>query len=167
MGRTLATMLTMTTYGTWLRGDRRGWVDDGIIYPADAELETADRARMKHPPFHFPREQLLEIGAFIGKSLTERIELPIYALHVGTWHVHLVVGATHHPIGDVVKCAKDAVRYGLMVYRPIWTDGYDKRFCFDARAAIARIRYVERHNEAHGLPAKPWPFITPNPFTTI
>ena len=44
MGSTLATMLTMTTYSTWLRGDRRGWVDDGQIFPADPELESADRA---------------------------------------------------------------------------------------------------------------------------
>jgi hypothetical protein len=27
---TLAIMVTMTTYGTWLRGDPRGWVEDGI-----------------------------------------------------------------------------------------------------------------------------------------
>jgi len=27
MGATLATMLTITTYGTWLRGDARGWRD--------------------------------------------------------------------------------------------------------------------------------------------
>jgi hypothetical protein len=48
MGNTLATMLTMTTYGTWLRGDNRGWVDDGKILPAAPFLEDADRVRMKH-----------------------------------------------------------------------------------------------------------------------
>jgi len=26
MANVLAIMLTMTTYGTWLRGDARGWV---------------------------------------------------------------------------------------------------------------------------------------------
>jgi hypothetical protein len=30
---TLAIMFTLSTYGTWLRGDARGWVDDGIIFP--------------------------------------------------------------------------------------------------------------------------------------
>jgi hypothetical protein len=33
MPETLATILTTTTYGTWLRGDARNWVEDGIIYP--------------------------------------------------------------------------------------------------------------------------------------
>jgi len=66
MGNTIATMLTMTTYGTWLRGDKRGWVEDGIIFPPDPVLEIADRARMKHPAYLFPRERLFDIGTFIG-----------------------------------------------------------------------------------------------------
>jgi hypothetical protein len=160
MGKTLATMLTMTTYGTWLRGDKRGWVEDGIILPADPDLEADDRARMKHPVFLFPRDRLLDVGSFIGESLIARLELAIHALHVGTWHVHFVVGPTQHHVSEVAKCAKDAVRYGLRAGRPIWTDDYDKRFCFDDRAALGRIRYVERHNEAMGWQPLPWPFIT-------
>lgn len=163
MGNTLATMLTMTTYGTWLRGDKRGWVDDGKILPADPEREVADRVRMKHPVYVFPQDRLLEVGAFIGESLTSRLDIAIHALHVGTWHVHVVIGPTQQNIADIAKCAKDAVRYGLRPGRPIWTDGYDKRFCFDEHAVISRIRYVERHNEAAGLPPRPWPFIVIHP----
>lgn len=161
MGNTLATLLTMTTYGTWLRGDRRGWVDDGIIFPPDPDREAADRARMKHPTYLFPRNRLLDVGNFIGTSLVARLHVPIHALHVGTWHTHIVIGATTHDIGEVAKCAKDAVRYGLRPGRPIWTVGYDKRYCFDVRAALARIHYVERHNTALTLAAAPYPFITP------
>jgi hypothetical protein len=160
MGNTLATMLTMTAYGTWLRGNKRGYVDDGKILPPDPDLEVADRQRMKHTPFTFPRDRLHEIGTFIGESLVDRLEISIYALHAGTWHAHIVIGPTNHHIGEVAKCAKDAVRYGLRPGRPIWTDGYDKRFCFDERSAAARIHYVERHNESMGLPAAPWSFIT-------
>ncbi len=90
----LGTMFTMTTYGTWLRGDRRGWVDDGRILPP-----------------------------------------------------------------EVVKCAKEAVRYGLRAGRPIWTADYDKRCCFSASALRGRIGYVERHNTAAGLAPRPWEFI--------
>jgi hypothetical protein len=161
MANTLATMITMTTYGTWLRGDRRGWVEDGQIFPADPDLESADRARLKHPPFLFPRDQLHEVGRFIGESVTSRLQLSIFALTVGTWHVHMVVSASRRPIADVVKCAKDAARHGLMLSRPIWTEGYDKRFCFDVKSARNRIGYVERHNDRHGLPPQPWSFIIP------
>ena len=78
---------------------------------------------------------------------------------VQTWHVHVVITATQHPVAHIVKCAKDAVRWGLRPGRPIWADGYDKRFCFDEESACARISYVERHNTAIGLPPKPWDFI--------
>lgn len=153
-------MITMTTYGTWLRGDRRGWVDEGKTLPPDPVVEDADRKRMKHPVFLFPSERLHETGQYIGRSLTSRLKVPVLALSVGTWHVHFVIGPVAHPISTVVKCAKDAARYGLRPGRPIWTAGYDKRFCFDQRAVRTRIRYVERHNEALGWPPAPWPFLT-------
>jgi hypothetical protein len=72
---TLATMITSTTYGTWLRGDRRGWVDDGRILPALPWLEANDRTRMKHEPYLFDEHRLLDIGKMIGNSLVERHNL--------------------------------------------------------------------------------------------
>ena len=163
MGNTLATMLTMTTYGTWLRGDNRGWVEDGIILP------RRPRPRIRRPPPHEALscissrdDRLLDIGTFIGESLIDALERPnprAPRRHLARRTSSSAPRTTH--IAEVAKCAKDAVRYGLRPGRPIWTDGYDKRFCFDDRTALARIRYVERHNEALGLPARPWPFITP------
>jgi hypothetical protein len=159
MGSTRAILFTMTTYGTWLRGDRRGWVEDGVIFPPNPELEIADRYRLKHPVYKFPENRLLEIGTMIGESLINRKQVSILALHVGTWHTHFLIGATTHELGNIAKCAKDAVRWGLRVDRPIWTDGYDKRFCFDEQSVRNRVKYVERHNTAAGLPARPWKFI--------
>jgi len=69
---------------------------------------------------------------------------------VQTWHVHVVIPATQHDVEVVVKCFKDAARYGLRPGRPIWTEGYDKRFCFDDTTMANRVRYVLRHNEAMG-----------------
>jgi hypothetical protein len=161
MGRTLATMLTMTTYGTWLRGDKRGWVEDGTIYPPDPELQSADQSRMKHAVFQFEQSDVSRLGQAIGNSLIERMHQRIYALTVQSWHLHVIVGPSDIPIGDVAKCAKDAARYALRLGRPLWTDGYDKRFCFDEQTVRNRIAYVERHNTEHGWPAKPWDFITP------
>jgi len=158
---TLAIMFTMTTYGTWLRGDQRGWIEDGKLMPPNPVLETHDRLSMPHDPLLFPRADLLRIGTMIGTSLRSRLDLRILALTVQIWHVHFVVVATEHPIAKVVKCAKDAVRWGLRLDRPIWTDGHDKRYCFDEASVQARIDYVERHNLENGWPAKPWDFIEP------
>jgi hypothetical protein len=153
-------MVTSTTYGTWLRGERRGSIHDGRLLPPLPWLEANDRARLKHPSYLFDDDRLLDVGQMMGESLIERLHVPILALHVARWHFHLVVAATTHDISEVVKCAKDAVRYGLKAGRPIWTTDYDKRFCYDEASACNRIRYVNRHNEQMGWPARPWPFIT-------
>ncbi len=160
MGRTIGIMVTMTTYGTWLRGDQRGWIDDGMPMPPDLILQANDQRRLAYSAFRFDRGQLREIGLMIGRSLIDRLDAVILALTVQTWHAHFVIGATRHDIGAVVKCAKDAVRYGLRLGRPVWTDGYDKRFCFDEQSLVNRVRYVERHEQTTPG-AEPWPFVTP------
>ena len=159
MGKTHAIMLTMTTYGSWRHGDLRGWVDKGKILPPDPEREAADQQRMKHAPYQFPPERLIEVGHAIGISLRDRLHLRIAALAVRTWHVHVIVTAARYPVPTIVKCGKDAARWLLRPGRPIWTEGYDKRFCFDEESVKNRVAYVERHNMEAGLPARPWPFI--------
>jgi hypothetical protein len=159
MGRTQAIFLTWTTYGTWLRGDMRGWVDEGRVLPADPVIEAADRARMKHPIFTFRAQDLFAVGQAIGDSLVTRMNLTVLALTMQTWHVHLVVGATSKPLPDIVKCAKDAARWHLRMGQPLWTDKYDKRFCFNDASTWARVAYTERHNLRLGWTERPWPFI--------
>lgn len=155
----LATLFTFTTYGTWLRGDHRGWVDEGRTLPPDPVLEDADRQRMKHDVLLFPRDNWLDIGNAIGRSLIDRAGLRILALTVRSWHVHFVIGITDRKPAVIAKCAKDAARYHLRPGRPIWTHGYDKRFCYDEQAVMSRILYVERHNTEVGLPPQPWDFL--------
>ena len=161
MGNTLGTMLTMTTYGTWLRGDMRGWIDAGRLMPGDPVLERCDRQHMKHPMYLFDRRQLLEIGEVIGQSLLARKPVRIYAMAVQTWHVHVVVNDTPATLSEIVKCVKDAARWHLRADRPIWGAGHDKRFCFDENSLRARIEYVERHNVEMGWTRRPWDFIAP------
>ena len=159
MRTTIAIMITATTYGTWMRGDRRGWIDKGVLKPQNETLEAHDRQRQQHEAFRFTKDQLLEIGAMMGKSLTERQRHKILALTIQTDHFHLLVGATFVDVPEIAKCAKEAVRYGLRLGRPIWTKGYDKRYCFDLQTLESRINYIEAHNTRMGWPAKPWNFI--------
>ncbi len=163
MGSTLATMFTISTYGTWLRGDARGWVSDGIIFPEQPALAAYDRQHMKHKPYYFPRDQWFEIGNAMGIALRDRLNLRIYGLTVQSWHSHGMIGATRHHIAEVIKCAKDAVRWHLEIDRPIWADDYDKRWCFDWRTVGTRMDYVERHNLRNGWSRKPWDFLKAPP----
>jgi len=156
---TLAIMFTLSTYGTWLRGGARGWVDEGVVFPPDPQLEDADRARLKYPSYRFLKEQRQDVGQAMGDALTYRMNLVILAMCVQSWHTHFITAATAHDVADIAKCAKDAVRWKLRLDRPIWATDYDKRFCFDARIVRVRIDYVERHNLEDGLPRRPWAFI--------
>jgi len=43
-------MVTWTTYGTWLQGDKRGYVKNGRILKPDAKMQAANlRNLQKHP----------------------------------------------------------------------------------------------------------------------
>ena len=161
MGETLGTMLTMTTYGTWMRGDMRGWIDAGRLMPPDPAIERADQSRMDHPMFLFDSGRLLEIGEAIGQSLQSRTPVRIYAMTIQPQHMHVVIGPTPDSLGRIVKCVKDAARWYLRAGRPIWGEGYDKQFCFDENSLRARIEYVERHNAEMGWSRRPWKFIAP------
>jgi hypothetical protein len=159
MTRVLGTMITMTTYGTWLRGDPRGWVRDGVAQRPCPRLETADAERMPWPPFEFESSALADIGEAIGRSIVKRRRTTVLALTVQPRHAHFIAAGDGGDLGALVKCAKDAVRWHLRPDRPIWTRGCDTRFCFDDASLRSRIRYVERHNEAMGWPTRPWTFV--------
>ncbi len=163
MPRTLGIMLSSTTYGTWLRGDRRRWISDGVTYPPQPQLEAADRARLRHPPFLFPHGQRHRAGELIGEAV-DGLNGKVYALTVCRYHMHVVISYVHIPVPQIVKAIKDAVRKGLGYRRPIWTAGYDKRFCFDRSSLIGRIVYVQKHNIQDGLAPDPWEFIVKPPW---
>jgi hypothetical protein len=160
MPNTLGIMLTFTTYGTWLRGDARGWVADGLVYPPEPRLEDMDRQRLRYPPFRFSPEQRHQAGNAIGRTVAA-MGGSVYALTVGSWHAHVVVGYVNVPLAEIVKLVKEGVRIDMGYRRAIWSDGYDKRFCFDRRSLLARVEYVRRHNLQDGLPGEPWAFIVP------
>ena len=50
-------MLTWTTYGTWLQGDRRGYVKNAEVLPADEDLYRANQKQMKFEPVRLSRKQ--------------------------------------------------------------------------------------------------------------
>ena len=150
-------MITISTYGMWLRGDMRGYVAKGITLPGDPELEEADRARLKHPPVRLTQAQEIIVGHAIAKAVVDVVDTPLYALAVEDWHTHVVMGGSAMPIGEVVKTVKEAARYALKLGRPLWAAGYDKRWCFDDAALAARVAYVEGHNVRRGLSAQRFP----------
>lgn len=147
MGKTLGYMITWTTYGTWLQGDKRGYVKDGEVSGENKELREANRAAQKSKGVKLRRKEKEIVRKAIG-SEAEKLGQRIYAVAVCSNHVHVVADNIDEDLGKVAGRYK---RAGTMALRRkgfvgrVWTKGYDKRFCFDKKALEERIRYVQRH----------------------
>jgi REP element-mobilizing transposase RayT len=93
----LAYLLTWTTYGTWLSGDDRGWVQrgDGFQSPNPIRKQSAERL-MKEPPCYLDDEQRL----LVEQTIAEHCRIRGWQLHTvncRTNHVHVVIAADCHP----------------------------------------------------------------------
>ncbi len=97
MPEPLAYFLTWTTYGTWLPGDERGWVQyrrgvqlpNPIIAREAAACMTEDACRLDH-----------EQRRLVETTIADHCRIRGWALHAVNCrsnHVHVVVAAHRHP----------------------------------------------------------------------
>lgn len=147
MAKVFGYMLTWTTYGSWLQGDKRGYAREGRILSGNEELERANkRLRVGGAVKLGQGEREIIRRAVLAEG--ERIGEKILAVSVGSQHVHVVIAAGGKAIDKVVSRLKCAAYYETQkdgADRRLWTRGYDKRLCLDEQSLAARIRYVERH----------------------
>ena len=148
MAKTIGYLITWTTYGSWLQGDKRGYVKKGRTYPAKQSLADSNRQRLSREVIKLTKKhRQIVANAILRKA--GQLNQKVYALAVTSKHVHIVAGYIHKPIGQVVShyknAAQSALRKGDLCGR-IWTKGFDKRFCFDEHSLRNRINYVESHN---------------------
>jgi REP element-mobilizing transposase RayT len=147
MGETYGYMVTWTTYGSWLQGDKRGSVRKGKLLSESKGLQKANEGRrrtsivkLKKIEREIVRKAMLEEARRIGEE--------ILALSLWSNHVHVVIGKGGRSVDKVVSRLKSAAYYALRecgFTGRLWTRGYDKRFCFDEKALKDRIAYVIRH----------------------
>jgi REP element-mobilizing transposase RayT len=158
-------LLTWTTYGTWLPGDRRGFVSNvrdgegaeirhnipGTPYDADVPgLERAARAAMKGPPIYLDGDQAgVLLGQFRETATYRGWELRAAAIMAN--HVHLVVGVPGDP--DPAVLLHDFKSYGSRALNrrwtkppngTWWTESGSRRKLPDEAALLAAIEYVRR-----------------------
>ena len=90
----LAYLITWTTYGTWLSGDERGWVESGkmgIREPDVARKQQTVKRMKSEPVFLCPDERQLAEETIRKHCEIRKWEL--HALNIRTNHVHLVITA--------------------------------------------------------------------------
>ena len=147
MGKTLGYMVTFTTYGTWLQGDKRRFVKDGKILEPSKGLEQANKESQSSDKIILNKKQCEKVKNAILKEAA-RIREKILAILVWNKHTHIVIEGGGKPIDFVVNRLKTAAYYALKEQDfegKMWTRGYDRRFCFNERELKARIEYVSKH----------------------
>lgn len=93
----LAYFLTWATYGTWLPGDERGWVDyhHGWQEP-NPVLEQIAAASLTEDPCVFDPEQ----RELVEQNIRDHCQIRGWTLHAvncRTTHLHVIVTANRHP----------------------------------------------------------------------
>ena len=143
-------MATWTTYGTWLQGDKRGYVKNGITLEANAQLEKTNKKLLKHDKIIIPKNLRTIVENAILKE-AKAIGQQVYAIAVCSNHVHIVVESTDkrcgYSVGRFKRAATKALREYGFAYK-VWTKGYDKRYCYNQNDLETRIEYVQSHHKS-------------------
>ena len=149
MAKTLGYMITFTTYGTWLQGDKRGFVKDGKTYATNQSLADSNKQKLSKNPVRLSKtHRAIAAEAIFEKA--DRLNQKILALAVCSNHVHIVADYISMPIGKVVSYYKNAAQVALRkadLSGRVWTKGFDKRYCFDEQALKSKIDYVNSHHK--------------------
>lgn len=156
MGDPLAFLLTWTTYGSWLPGDSRGWVDgQGQMQPPNESLVRAARQSMAESVVTLSSEQRL----LVEQTIREHSQIRgwfLHAVNCRTQHVHVVVtafGLSPPAVMNQFKAwctrrLKEKHTAGSKTPRKKWwTQKGSKRQLFDESALEAAIRYVVEGQE--------------------
>jgi len=149
MAKLVGYMLTWTTYGSWLQGDKRGFVRDGEIFPGDETILGLCRKLQKGPTVKLTKQEKAIVETAILKE-AERIGHKIEALTVCTNHIHLAARPCDKSIERIVSMYKSAATRELRCYGRtgrIWTRGFDKRFCFIQDDLAGKIAYIQKHKQ--------------------
>ena len=156
--------LTWTTYGTWLPGDRRGFVSDikagdgttvrhnipGTEYDANMpSLEAHAGSRLKADPVRVSKIQAeLLLNQFLETADVRQWTLLAAAIMAN--HCHLVAGVPGDP--DPEKLLRDFKSYGSrklngnghkVLHDRRWTKSGSKRKLPDEEAVLNAVRYTK------------------------
>ncbi len=152
MENPLAYFLTWTTYGSWLPGDNRNWVDkQGEFRRPDVGCQNAARERMTENELTFEIDQ----RQIVENTIAEHCRIRNWQLHAvaaRNQHIHVVVSAVGRTPNDVMgqlkawctRKLKDHERTSgaKVVRKNWWTQRGSKRWLNGTKSIGAAVRYV-------------------------
>jgi REP element-mobilizing transposase RayT len=152
MGEPLAYFITFTTYGTWLHGHDPGSVDrehnaPGTPFlPPDPQREASQRQRLRQPPYRLDEPRRAVVLRTIHEVARHR-GWRVWAVHVRTAHVHVVVTAGDRPekvMSDFKAWSSRRLReaFGESADRDRWTQHGSTRYLNTEAAVVGAIGYT-------------------------
>jgi hypothetical protein len=136
------TFITTTSYGSWLPGDCRGYVQDGRVLPPTPALERHAASLRRHPTVRFSEREQTDIVDGLLLACDE-FDYQLSDLTVESWHLHWIVRHLDS-VKAMIGRLKNRMRRRLNRGR-IWTDGYcHRRLTSDAELLVAR-NYIRQH----------------------
>jgi REP element-mobilizing transposase RayT len=151
MSEIIGYMVTWTTYGSWLPGDERGYVEDGVVLPANQKILELSKEKQKSPVVILTEEEIKIVQKII-LSEAERIDNEVLALTVRSNHVHIVIRPHSQSLDKIIgryKSMTTRALWNIGRIGRIWTKRYDKRLCLSNEQLEARINYVNKHNTSY------------------
>lgn len=150
--RVIATMITTTSYGTWLPGDLRGYVRDGQILPGEPKLLDQSKALLSQAPVYFSHPQIIVLDHAI-RAAADEFDYVLSDLSIESWHLHWIVDHGFDPVPDMVGRLKTRMRQMIRRGR-IWTEGYCHRCLHDADEILIARQYIARHKGCRMIDGK-------------
>jgi hypothetical protein len=138
----LATFATTTSFGSWLPGDARGYVDNGLIMPPRPLLHSHVQSRMRQAMVAFsPAEQDVLFDAL--QAASQEFAYQLTDAVIEATHVHWVIGHDD-PVPAMIGRPKTRMRQRIARGR-IWTADYCHRVLFIEEELYQVRLYLTKH----------------------
>ncbi|MBL9163921.1 MAG: hypothetical protein JNL18_14410 [Planctomycetaceae bacterium] len=137
-----ASFITTTSYGSWLPGDVRGYVEDGVPLPVSPPLAAYAATKLKSAAVRFDegeRDALLDSIIVAAHEFGYRLS----DLVVEATHLHWIV-AHGDEMETIVGRLKNRMRQRLGRGR-IWTTGYYGRELRNLKGLHDAREYLAQH----------------------
>lgn len=139
----IATMVTTTSYGTWLPGDLRGYVENKRILPHNPRLLRHAKDLLSRQPVFFSRDEQDALFDALVQAARE-FRYVLTDVSIDQWHLHWIAAHGFDPVPNMIGRMKNRMRQRLNRGR-IWTAGYCHRCLFSDDAVETAQRYIARH----------------------
>jgi REP element-mobilizing transposase RayT len=150
----LAYLITFTTYGIWLHGDKRGSVDkqhnqycSDFVSP-NTGLHKKEQANLKNPPVILSKNARETILKAILQVCDTRSWIP-YAVHVRSNHIHIVVSGDARPermMRDFKAYATQAIKNcgnNKTIIKKYWTQHGSTKYLWTKEHLASATEYVK------------------------